>query len=159
MGYTTEFDGKFKITPTLKEKHKKYLEKFAAVRHMKLKPNNLKDKIRESVNLPSGLEGMYNTLELEYKYTIDHNEPPDGVPGLWLGWIPSDCGTLYIWDQSEKFYDYIEWLQFCIDHFFEPWGYILNGDVKWRGEDPDDIGMISVINNIITIKKGKIIYE
>jgi hypothetical protein len=39
-----------------------------------------------------------------------------------------------------------------IENFFIPWGIVLNGEVKWRGEDWDDNGIIEVVNNSINIK-------
>ena len=39
----------------------------------------------------------------------------------------------------EKFYFYIEWLQYLIDEYFKPQGYELNGKINYRGERLDDI--------------------
>ena len=42
---------------------------------------------------------------------------------------------------------YVEWLAYLIKRFLEPWGYVLNGGVGWRGGDWDDVGVIVVIEN------------
>jgi hypothetical protein len=117
------------------------------------------------------------------KSIIDYNEPPgaqpigkgnfmlgfnkqekrikDGkqVPGLWLKWEISDDGATLKWDGSEKFYYYVEWLQYLIDRFFTPWGYKLNGEITWEGEDSTDMGKIQVKDSKVTVKRAKIIYE
>jgi hypothetical protein len=59
-----------------------------------------------------------------------------------------------VWDGNEKFYHYAEWLEYLIGHFLAPWGYTLNGTVKWVGEDPADSGVIEVENNRVTTREG-----
>lgn len=76
-------------------------------------------------------------------------------PGLWCQWIINDENELE-WDGGEKFYNYIEWLKYLIEHFFEPWGVLLNGEIEWSGEDFDDKGIIKVTDNVIKI--GKMTY-
>lgn len=80
-------------------------------------------------------------------------------PGLWCQWIVSDEGEALIWDGGEKFYNYIEWLKYLINHFFSNWGVLLNGKMEWYGEDRDDIGLIIVKDNEVIVKEGKIEYE
>ena len=77
-------------------------------------------------------------------------------PSLWCQWIIGGENRL-IWDGNEKFYYYVEWLQYLINHFFEPWGVKLNGEIEWVGEDPTDKGLIRVTNNVIKI--GKVTYS
>jgi hypothetical protein len=38
-------------------------------------------------------------------------------------------------------------LEYLIDHFLAPWGYVLNGEVNWQGEREDDTGKIIVADN------------
>lgn len=73
-------------------------------------------------------------------------------PGLWCQWIINDENELE-WDNGEKFYNYIEWLKYLIEHFFEPWGVLLNGEIEWSGEEYDDKGVIRVTDNVIKIGK------
>ena len=61
----------------------------------------------------------------------------------------SSCGNFLKWDTGEKFYSYTEWLEYLIENFFERWGYILNGEVEFQGEDKSDKGIIVVKNNVV----------
>lgn len=40
-----------------------------------------------------------------------------------------------------------------------PWGYKLNGSISWNGEDSEDLGLIKVTNNVVEVKRGRVIYE
>jgi len=78
-------------------------------------------------------------------------------PGLWCQWIVDESGEYLEWDGSEKFYNYVEWLQYLIEHFFEEWGVKLNGNVEWIGEDSDqDRGKIVVKDNVVNVYDGKL---
>ncbi|MGN6107779.1 MAG: hypothetical protein ACTHU0_21915 [Kofleriaceae bacterium] len=69
MGYTTEFDGEFAITPTLKPEHRAYLAKFDEVRHMKRDPQEagkMSDPVREAAGLPVGPNGDHYVGSTEY---------------------------------------------------------------------------------------------
>ena len=83
----------------------------------------------------------------------------DRKPGYNCDWVATEDGTAIEWNGSDKFYDYVEWLVYIIDHFLAPWDYKLNGEVTWRGEEPDDRGKIVVKNNFVTTNKAKIVYE
>jgi hypothetical protein len=160
MGYDTEFRGSFQIEPPLSRDQVAYLKKFSETRRMKrseslasLRP----DPCRKAIDLPIGQEGCYFTGGIGFHgkdldvSIIDNSCPPIGQPGLWCQWIPNDEGTELEWDEGEKFYEYIAWLKYLIDHFFAPWGKVLNGVVKWRGEDFDDAGSIVVHNNVVCV--------
>jgi len=113
-------------------------------------------------NMPPGAEYKYSLP----KYVVDPEAEKNCCPGLWCQWIPVDeeshlpCEgidnlTRYIgWDGGEKFYRYVEWLEFLIRNFLEPWGYKLNGAVKYRGEDFDDFGTITVKDNEVSAMDG-----
>jgi hypothetical protein len=115
---------------------------------------------KDGENLPAtnpyGVDGEYfcmNDSFLGQSYDesiINSNTPPKTQPGLWCQWVVDEDGTCLSWDQGEKFYDYIEWLQYLIKNFFEPWGVKLNGEVEWRGEDWEDNGTIVVTDNKVT---------
>lgn len=79
-------------------------------------------------------------------------EPFEGMPGLYCDWVPSEDGTKLCWNGSEKFYHYVEWLEWLIGNKFAPKSYKLNGSVKWRGEDFDDVGIITIKDNIVLSK-------
>lgn len=73
-------------------------------------------------------------------------------------WVPDEEGETLVWDGGEKFYDYVEWLEYLIVHFLKPWGYTLNGEVEWKGEQAGDLGKIIVTDNLVDAKKAKITY-
>jgi hypothetical protein len=116
---------------------------------------HMADPEREHVSLPLGPEGAYFVGGIGMlgqdrdPSVIDHNSPPEGQPGLWCQWIPTEDGMAIVWDEGEKFYDYVEWLSYLIEHFLQPWGYVVNGEVSWQGEDPTDRGTIIVRDNIV----------
>jgi hypothetical protein len=119
---------------------------------------------------------------------IDYNESPGGVlknndedfgtywsrhtkqiedglcqPGLWCQWTIEqqfEGGEfVLVWDGGEKFYNYVEWLNYLINHFFEKWGVKLNGEITWEGEESEDMGKIVVVDNVVTVKIARITYE
>jgi hypothetical protein len=168
MGYTTDFNGSFNLNKPLSAVHAEYLIQFSSTRRMKRDANkaaNLPDPVREAVNLPIGKDGEYfvgasgSFGQDKDDSVIDYNTSPSEQPGLWCQWVPNEDGTGIEWDGGEKFYSYVEWLDYLIYNFLAPWGYILNGEVEWQGEDRDDRGLIVVKNNEVTTKIGRIVYE
>ncbi|MFW5887889.1 MAG: hypothetical protein ACOCUH_03720 [Bacteriovoracia bacterium] len=161
MGYDTTFEGAFGISPVLKPEHQKYLKAFSETCRVKRNSDlvkNLEDPIREAVGLPVGEDGGYFVNadgfmgQNEDSSVIDYNRPPKNQPSLWNQWIPSEDGTMIVWNEGEKFYDYVEWIQYLVDHFLIPWGYTLNGEVIWSGEEESDTGKIEIVDNKITHK-------
>lgn len=43
----------------------------------------------------------------------------------------------------EKFYGFVQWLEYLLDEILQPVGYSLSGVVTWEGEDPSDTGTIT----------------
>ena len=158
MGYTTDFDGEFNLDKPLTLNQINYLNKFNETRRMK-RDNSLlpTSGLHQSVNLPLGVEGEYFVDGLGFagqdrsENIIDYNATPTTQPSLWCQWCPSEDGESIVWDEGEKFYCYTEWLEYLIFNFLEPWGYKLNGVVKWYGEDHNDRGEIHVNDNKIEI--------
>jgi len=167
MGYTTDFYGEFTLDKPLSEEHLKYLRQFNETRRMKRNPQkvaSLLDPVREAAELTMGTEGGYfvgNTDNHGQDKDVsveNYNMPPHGQPGLWCQWVPNDEGTAIIWDEGEKFYCYIEWIEYLINHFLEPWGYKLNGEVYWEGEESGDLGKIVVNDNQVKVFHGEVTY-
>jgi hypothetical protein len=168
MGYTTDFQGEFKLDKPLKPEHAAFLAKFAETRRMKRNADvtaTRPDPVREAVGLPVGIEGGYFVGSEEFagqEYgaagILDSNNPPTGQPGLWCQWVPDTTGTAIAWDEGEKFYDFIPWIEYLIEHFLAPWGYTLNGTVEWLGEDADDRGQIVVKDNVVKTLQGQVKY-
>lgn len=71
------------------------------------------------------------------------------VPGYYCQWVPTDDGMGIEWDGSEKFYQYVEWLEYIIKHFLAPKGYELNGAIRYQGEEIGDVGRIEVKKNVV----------
>ena len=168
MGYTTDFDGEFHLDKPLKEEHRLYLEKFSETRRMKrneFKTALLEDDTRKAVGLPVGEDGCFYVGGEGLRGThdggdvVDYNAPPNGQPGLWCQWVPSEDGAAIAWDGSEKFYHYVDWLEYIIDSFLVPWGYVLNGEVSYCGEGSDDRGVICCKDNVVTAVQDKIVNE
>lgn len=156
MGYTTEFEGRFEIVPPLKPEHLAYLKAFSRTRHMRWNINvieKIPDPLREAVGLPLGEDGGYFVAKQEgdRAWAIDNRRAPRSQSSLYCQWIPSDDGNWIEWDKVEKFYGFEHWLWYLIENFLRPWGYTLNGEVKWQGEDPEDYGVLVVKDNLISV--------
>lgn len=153
MGYHSTFRGEFKLNKPLTVKDYKFLKKFSETRRMKR-------------NLPEeyGVEGEFYVDGKGYggqdkdSTIIDYNSPPSTQPGLWCHWTPNEDGDAIVWDGGEKFYSYVEWIQYLIDKILSPKGYVLNGEVFWEGEDYMDEGKIVIKDNIVETKTVKKTY-
>jgi hypothetical protein len=143
----------------LKWPHAHYLRAFSRTRRMRRDPekaSRLPDQAREHAGLPIGEEGGYFVGGLGFggqavdESVIDANAPPKGQPGLWCQWtVPDKYTAAIIWDGGEKFYNYLQWLEYLLAHFLGPWGYIVNGEVAWQGESKTDRGTIMVVENVV----------
>lgn len=146
MGYTTDFRGKLILNKKLTKKDNEFLVKFAETRRM---ARNVDPKYGvEGEFYVDGRDEFFSTDK--DKDIIDYNRPPKTQPGLWCQWVPSEDGLGIEWDGGEKFYNYVEWLEYIIKNFLAPKGYVLMGTVEWRGEEWDDRGEIRVFNNEVT---------
>ncbi len=169
MGYHTEFRGEFRVTPALSRAHREYLSAFSEIRHMRRDATCLEgvpDPLRQAVGLPVGVDGAYfigprkrDRAGCNDPTVLDHSCPPSGQPGLWCKWTPSPDGRALYWDGSEKFYNYVEWLEYLSNHFLRPWGYVLDGDVEWCGEDEFDYGVVRVSSGVIRVVTGILVAD
>lgn len=153
MGYDTSFAGEFDLDKPLSEAQIAYLNAFSNTRRIARNTTRtelLDDPLRVAVGLPVGEEGGFYVGGIETgNGVINFNNPPEGQPGLWCQWVPTDDGLHIEWDGGEKFYDYVEWLKYIIKNFLEPWGFKLSGAVNYQGESSDDRGTIYAKDNII----------
>ncbi len=133
MGYTTYFNGEFKLDKPLFPAHREILESLS----------------KDSPPSSSVQAHILSTPILP-------NDPDR--PDSWCDWIPSEDGTAIVWDEGEKFYNYVEWLDYIIAKYLAPWEYVLNGEVSWEGEDSDDFGIIKVVDNKIYLREGQRIF-
>lgn len=167
MGYTTDFNGRFKFSKKLNQDQINYLEKLARTRRVKRDASlcvDVFDPVREAVNLPVGVEGEFCVFGSgfagqDHDLTIlNYNQEPRTQPGLWLQFVPDDTGTFYSWDGGEKFYSYFEWLHYIIVNILNKWdGIFLTGTIYYKGEDRDDRGKIKAYKDKIELYKGKVL--
>lgn len=149
MGYSTEFEGGFTVNKKVDKKTYDLLVGLVTTRRMKRA--GLDSEIY-------GIEGEFYVEEdndtPKQGTIVDVNEPPKTQPSLWCQWkIQGDKQTIE-WDGDEKFYNYIEWIKYIVNRILKPKGYVLNGAVRWRGDDFGDVGSIFVKDNEITIAPG-----
>lgn len=168
MGYTTYFEGAVNIEPPLNEHEISYLKDFGSTRRM------------DRENGPYFVKGTGDFGQGRDPDIRDHNEPPEGQPGLWCQWEPTDDGKHIEWDGGEKFYNAEDWMAYIIDHFlnrdvsasvredmirqdprFEhfTFDHICNGVIDASGEYPDDLWRIVVEDNNVTRQEAVITYE
>lgn len=162
MGYTTDFYGSLEFNKPVEPWLVDYIDKFNRTRRMKRDNEKIKELFPNwkelCFNGELGENGEYFVGGLGFMgqdkdgSVIDGNMPPITQPGLWCQWVIQD--NQLVWDEGEKFYYYEDWLEYLIDNFFEPFGYVLNGDIEWNGEDDDDFGIIHVEDNCIEMKYG-----
>lgn len=122
------------------------------------------DKSIIDYNTPPGQPEYKSGQDFTTSWEIKQDLIKRGLcqPGLWCQWVieePIEGEQYLVWDGGEKFYNYVEWLKYLINHFFEPWGIKLNGTIEWEGEDPKDRGRIIVTDNMVKTQIGKIVYE
>ncbi len=149
MGYTTEFSGSITVEPPLNAEEIAYLNNFAGTRRMH----------RRSGPYYCGTGMCGQDLEDDI---INYNNSGD-QPGLWCQWVPTEDGTAIQWDQNEKFYNSVEWMQYIIDHFLAPGAkaqealpflqanHVCSGVIKAQGEDMDDRWKLVVENNAVQV--------
>jgi hypothetical protein len=153
MGYTSEFYGSVSVTPPLNAAERAYLHKFAETRRMdRERGPYFADDVGDF-----GQEGASDIR--------DHNSPPEGQPGLWCQWIPTNDGSAIEWDGGEKFYESTKWMAYLIDHFLKPsaeaqkqignqfsdftFDHVCNGIIEVQGERSYDKWRLVVKDNVV----------
>ena len=170
MGYGTWFTGHLNLEKKLSSHHLAYLQAFSETQHVQWNADLLQDEpdpLREAVGLPLGENGCYFTgrsFKEHYSYPPWQYEGTEtdpaylgavcpGKPDHYCAWMPDEDGAKLV-IASDKPYGYLTWLRYLIEHFFLPWGYSLNGEMTWQGEEEDDTEMISVKNNVIIVHQA-----
>lgn len=154
MGYTTNFSGHFQTNEPVSQEIYDLVNGLSKTRRMK-RDGLSREKYGVKGEFFIEEEKGNNIFSKPSKGTIvDHNKPPKTQPGLWLQWMFEEDMQTIVWDGGEKFYNYIEWIEYLIIRILEPAGYKVNGQVEWNGEDIGDIGTIRIIDNKIIVKEG-----
>lgn len=138
MGYTTEFEGHFTIDRPVDEDTYKLLRGISETRRMRRDVGPEYEDEGEFYIDGTGSRGQGRDDNI-----IDYNMPPATQPSLL---IQEDRQTI-AWDGIENFYEYVEWLEYLINWILYPEGYVVNGEVRWQGEEHDDRGTIIVTDN------------
>ena len=168
MGYDTDFTGSFDIDRPLDKETQKILKGLNYTRRVKRNPIKLAEELDitpiECIKLYGEECEFYFNFDNEFGQTetgdiINFNTPPDCQPSLWCKWHYNEKDNTIEWDGAEKFYEYIEWIEYMIKNILELRDYKLNGSVTWEGEEGDDLGEISIRNNKVTVKHGYTVYE
>lgn len=170
MGYTTDFEGSFVLDTALSFAQMEFLKEFSETRRMERNVKKIKTLPKEQKNhkmlklldeVGLGLEyyGGTGSFGQDHDDSIIDFNSCVGFPGLWCQWVPNEDGTAIEWNGSEKFYEYVKWIEYIIKHFLTPWGKVLNGEVTWQGEKNSDMGKIVIKDNKVTIKKAKVTWE
>lgn len=157
--YHIHFTGSVQLDRPLQPEQVAYLRRFLSTRRVSWAGEyvqELPDPLREAVGLPVGPEGAYfvglsfNELKVDFyqplvrEQKLKLNKAPQGQPRLWCAWkLDEDGMTLRYTDKQELSFCYA-WLDYLIDHFFTPWGYRLDGEIIWQGDDEADHGTIVV---------------
>lgn len=94
----------------------------------------------------------------EAKQLLEFNEDPslipnDSKPSSYMQWVPSETMNAIVWDGGEKFYDYDLWMQWLL-FWLSSKGIQASGELRWRGESSDDIGLIHVLDGVMTVTQG-----
>ena len=144
MGYTTEFSGEFVLNTELDATTYALLVKLQETRRMARRLPNEYGIEGEFFVDGTGLCGQDRSSDI-----IDYNRPPSTQPSLWCDWIPTDDRKSIVWNGSEKFYSYTEWIKYIIANILAPKGYVLNGTMIWQGEDIGDAGRIIITDNVV----------
>jgi hypothetical protein len=147
MGYTTTFQGVFRLNRPLERVHYDYLKAFSGIRHIERthQIKTLPDPVREAAGIDAGPQGIYYVGGDESSFLAKNcNALPDAQSHLsyYCDWEPTEDGTGIKWNGAEKFYCYVEWLEYLMVNFLHPWGYTLTGVVSFCGEDPRDRGTL-----------------
>jgi len=135
MGYETQFTGKLKLN-----------KKLTPELFQKLKALNNTRRMKRDIE-GYGVDGEFY-LEDNEDFVLDYNEPPSTQPSLWCPWQPTSKTTLGIVGRN-KHYNPLSWIEYIIKSFLEPEGYVLNGTIHFKGEDKEDRGYFTIVDNAI----------
>ena len=154
MGYTTWFEGGLTPNKPFKKEFINYINAFSEKRHEPRDVEIIKrsdpDWAKHCLDGNLGPYGMYYVGSFDEEIIDRSAAKGYTCPGYWCDWHINEKTGVVEWNDSEKFYNYVEWLKFLVDNFFEPAGYKLNGEIVWEGEERDDNGVI-VVKIIVSI--------
>lgn len=115
-------------------------------------------------NVAPGQKEYDSTSDFTSRWMENERRTKEGLcqPGFWCQWVVREVDEkkqILEWDGGEKFYNYVEWLKYLINHFFSKWGVKLNGEIQWSGEETGDIGKIIVTDNVVKVQVAEITFK
>lgn len=122
MGYSTEFFGKINLSRKLSTQELEILHTVSEYQERNLDKHELSNLFNDKV-------------------------PPQS----YCQWVVGSNNMSIVWDGGEKFYNYVQWMQFIIKTYLIPWKIVANGTIAWKGEEEEDIGKIHVKDNILSV--------
>ena len=152
MGYQTDFSGEFRLNKLLDEKTFTFLTKLSETRSGK-RNGHSKYGVEGEFYVEGEIEPCLAKNTEDFSSIIDTNSPPRTQPSVWCDWAPVhyDGYDAIEWNGAEKFYDYVEWIEYIAHKILAPKGYLLTCVVEWRGQDWEDTGTISITDNIVEV--------
>ena len=170
MGYTTRFTGEFVFDRPPSSELVDYINRFSRTRHVQRDVEEIKrifpdwkDRCWKGELGEGGEFFTQYSSEMYDKNTpvydvdaykrrnaiVNDSYPPGSQPSLWCSWEINENGKL-VWNKTEKFYEYVKWLEYLISNFIEPEKLTLSGSCTYIGEGDFDCGYILVENNRVT---------
>jgi hypothetical protein len=158
MSYNIKLLGRFGFSRQLTEAEYEYLNAFARsarVARDESRASALPDPLRFAVGLPIGPQGGHYVGGASIENwtsdgsVVNANAPPRDQPNLRCQWIPTQDRNGIEWDRGPAFYEWVEWLEYLVAHFFVPWGIKVNGTVKMVGENEEE-GNLYVVDNKVS---------
>ncbi|HEY3286381.1 MAG TPA: hypothetical protein VGJ96_04575 [Gemmatimonadaceae bacterium] len=67
-------------------------------------------------------------------------------------WEPTPDGASLVWNEVQNFRDYDVWLRYLVEQFFAPHGHVLDGEMRFSGEDDADEGVISITRSRVMVE-------
>lgn len=137
MGYTTTFDGVFHFNKVPTAELIDTINNFSRTRHNYEEfPSIWCQWVIGKQYSEAGEYGINCVLTPERSMKTSH----ECISGeLVLGW-----------NGFEKFYEADRWLEYIITVFLKPKGYSITGSAHYQGEKKQDVGELTVVDNVIT---------
>lgn len=93
---------------------------------------------------------MIEAKELLEISGADRSESITGIDA-YFQWVPAETLEHIVWDGNEKFYKYVEQLQWLCNWLQER-HISANGELYWSGEEAGDTGTLVVSENVVVAK-------
>lgn len=151
------FKGKLCTDKPVNKELYEYINKFAKTTHVRRDPEILKQDPNWKECAFCGLgEPTFGTKDAAFfagynDTSIQYYIACETAPSKHCNWYMTDLSSLE-WNGASDNKNYFAWLDFLIQNFFKPCGYILNGSIHFsNNEDSADFGCIVCKDNVLQI--------